>query len=80
MGTHTAYRSVVQYNDFVRVADGGGALGNDEHSRVVVELTESLSEGGVSGIVKGGGTVVEDQNIGLSNQRSRNGKALSLTS
>ena len=70
--------AVVQDQDPVGKADGCRPLGNDQGHRLPGKLPQGVAEGRVRGVVQGGGTVVQDQDGGMTSQGPGNGQALAL--
>ena len=70
--------SVVQDQNSVGKADGRRPLGDDQGHGLPGKLPQGAAEGCVRGVVQGGGTVVQDQDGGMTGQGPGNGQALAL--
>ena len=74
MGSHTCDLTVIQYDDLVRMADSGSSLGYDKGRGLIFQGTQCRTQFCVGGIIQCGGTVIQDQDLRLSDQGSRNGQ------
>ena len=74
-GGHAA---VVQHEDAVCVLHGADALGDDEFRGVGDLLCESPADQGIRPGIYGAGGIVQDQYLGLFQQRARDAQALFL--
>ena len=55
------HMSVVQHDNLVGVAQGRGALGDDEERRFRGQGAQGFAERGIRGVVQRGGAVVQNQ-------------------
>ena len=79
MGSHTCDLTVIQYDDLVRMADSGSSLGYDKGRGLIFQSPDCCTEFCIRCVVQCGGTVIQDQDLRLSDQGSRNGQTLSLS-
>ena len=56
----------------------GGALADDEDGHAAGQGGQCLAQGGIRGVVQGAGTVVQNQDLRLADQRAGDGQALLL--
>ena len=78
MGSHTCDLTVIQYDDLVRMADSGSSLGYDKGRGLIFQGTQCRA------ILRRwhnqcGGTVIQDQDLRLSDQGSCDRQTLSLS-
>ena len=64
--------------DDVGVADGGEPVGDDDGGAAFEGLVEGGLDGGLGGVVQGGGGFVEDDDAGLGEQQPGDGEALAF--
>ena len=79
MGAYVLHHAVVQDDDHIRVLHGGDPLGDDELGGAGDFLPEGLADHGVGAGVHGGGGVVQNEDLGLFQQRTGDAKPLLLT-
>ena len=79
MGSHTCDLPIIQDDDLVRMADRGGTLGYDKGCGLIFQSTDCCTEFCIRCIVQCGGTVIQDQDLGLSDQGSCDRQTLSLS-
>ena len=79
MGSHTCDLSIIQDDDLVRMTDRGCTLGYDEGCGLIFQSTECCTEFCIRCIVQCGSTVIQDQDLGISDQGSCNRQTLSLS-
>ena len=78
MSTQAVDLAVVQHQDAVCILHGRDALCNDDLGGAGDLLPEGLADLGIGGGIHGAGAVVQDQHLGLAQQRAGNGQALLL--
>ena len=79
MGAYVFHHAVVQHDDHIRILHGGDPLGDDELGGAGNFLPERLTDHGVGTGVHGGGGVVQNEDLGLFQQRTGDAKTLLLT-
>ena len=79
MCTDTDSAAVIEYHDLICGMNAGGTLGYDKYGRICIHFPDSLTQSGIRCIVKRRSTVVEDQDIRLSDQRPGDRQTLSLS-
>ena len=78
MGAGVHHPAVIHHHDQIRIHDGGDPLGNDQLGGVGQLRGESLPDLGVGGGVHGAGAVIQNQDLGLFQQRPGNAQTLLL--
>ena len=79
MGTYTYKLTIIQHNNLIGIPNGGSTLRYDEGGGRIGHVADRQTEIGVRCIVQCRCTVIQDQDLRLSYQRSGDGKALPLT-
>jgi len=71
--------ALVEHEDFGRVANGGKAVGDDEHGFADDQFFEGELDGGFALAVEGAGGLVEDEDRGVAQESAREREALFLS-
>ena len=69
---------LVQHQNAVGIHDGGNPLGDDDGCRVFVAAGQRFAQRRVGAVVKGGGAVIQYQQLRLTGQRPRDQQPLPL--
>src|SRR5690625_2282915 len=72
------HAAVVEDDDLVRAADGGGALGDDEHGHTLRLAVDGGAQSRVGGEIQRRGAVIEYEYLRVAHQRAGDGQALAL--
>ena len=78
MGAAANQIAVIQHQNAVRTLHSGSTLGNNKYRHAMGLLFQRFAQSSVCGKVKCGGTVVQNQYLGVRHQRAGNGQALAL--